>query len=389
MQVEHSSLLGHGSFTEALLNHDSLDYSEWCTNFLSSNHHSHLPFVHTTLPSMINNCSQTPTHFYTEQGLARLVQQQYNDIKDPTLLLQYPPTSQQQSQQQHLAGTTTPCLPTTLPLPVSTAVQALPPSGSPIALPPFLSNPLPHPILHTKSISIPEFTYTPNGLDSPTDSAIWQLPEPLHRNYYHTIQFRVPSAAYATTPGLYGSYESYRVYIHPELGYSGNAKRFKQAPEVGEKAFMLEGTVLDSSLRPITQCAACEEYFENKSYFVANPHCKGRILLIKNNQVNRIKNNIFSLNLKPMCCSRHHQSPFYLHFVLRDTVNFRVVMSTIFMSHVKQWKKTSATPSKRRKTAHDSPISSGSSSPSSSPSSSAATSPDISLSGSSTHQELC
>jgi len=386
MQAEqHStSVLSHGSFTEALLNHDNLDYSEWCTNFLSSSHtHHSLPFVHQTLPSMINNATpQLPTHFYTEQGLARLVQQQYNDVKETNVQVQYT----QQQQQQHNNSTVAlnqQCLPTTLPLPIVTGVQALAPSGSPMALPPFLGTiPLPQPILHTKSISIPEFTYTPNGLDTPTDSAIWQLPEPLHRNYYHTIQFRVPSAAYATTPGLYGSYESYRVYIHPELGYSGNAKRFKQAPEVGEKAFMLEGTVLDSCLRPITQCAACEEYFENKSYFVANPHCKGRILLIKNNQVNRIKNNIFSLNLKPMCCSRHHQSPFYLHFVLRDTVNFRVVMSTLFMSHVKQWKKTSATPSKRRKT---SPSGSASSSPSSS-SSSAATSPDIALSGSS-HQD--
>lgn len=399
MQTEHSSVLTHGSFTEALLNsHESIDYynPDWYTNFIGAHHSGPLTHpVHNMhsalhlLPSMLNNIAQ-PTPYLTEQGLSRLVQHsQFETKQDYT---------NQQGQHQSSAMNSSmmnPCLPTTLPLPVVSSVPALVPSGSPI-LPSFMTPaPMPQPLLHTKSINIPEFTYTPNGIDSPADSAIWQLPEPLHRNYYHTIQFRVPSAAYATTPGSYGSYESYRVYIHPDLGYSGNAKRFKQAPEAGEKAFILEGQVLDSFLRPITQCAACEEYFENKSYFVANPHCKGRILLIKNNQVNRIKNNMFSLNLKPMCCSRHHQSPFYLHFQLRDTVNYRVVMSTLFMSHVKQWKKTTTSLAKRRKTTHNSSPSSspGSSSPSSPPSSSssATTSPDIHISGASTpplHQDI-
>jgi len=229
--------------------------------------------------------------------------------------------------------------------------------------------PLPQPIPLHKTINIPEFTYAPGGSDGlqrPTEGNICQLQEPLHRNYYHTIQFRVPSAAYATSPNVFGNYESYRIYIHPELGYSGNAKRFKQAPEAGEKAFILEGAVLDQLFRPITQCNACEEYFENKSYFVANPHCKGRILLIKNNQVTRIKNNLFSLNLKPMCCSRHHQSPFYLHFVLRDSINFKIVMSTVFVSHVKQWKKTSSsTSAKKRKISNFDSGSDSNSSPSS------------------------
>jgi hypothetical protein len=108
--------------------------------------------------------------------------------------------------------------------------------------------------------------------------------------------------------------------------------------------------VLDHHFHPIQQCPACLEYFENKSYFVANPHCKGRILLVKNNQVTRIKGGVFSLNMKPMCCSRHHQSPFYFYFILRDTLNSRVVMTSLFMCHVKQWKKTSnSNANKKRK----------------------------------------
>jgi hypothetical protein len=71
---------------------------------------------------------------------------------------------------------------------------------------------------------------------------------------------------------------------------------------------------------------------------------------VKNNQVTRIKGGVFSLNMKPMCCSRHHQSPFYFYFILRDTLNSRVVMTSLFMCHVKQWKKTSnSNASKKRK----------------------------------------
>jgi hypothetical protein len=210
------------------------------------------------------------------------------------------------------------------------------------------------PAAQHRTTTIPEFIHSPLGSESlqvSADTVIWHLQEPLHRNYYHTIQFRVPSAAYATSPNGVGSnYEAYRIYIHPQLGYSGNAKRFKQAPEPGEKAFILEGIVLDHHFHPIQQCPACLEYFENKSYFVANPHCKGRILLVKNNQVTRIKGGVFQLNMKPMCCSRHHQSPFYFYFILRDTLNSRVVMTSLFMCHVKQWKKTSnSNANKKRK----------------------------------------
>jgi hypothetical protein len=226
---------------------------------------------------------------------------------------------------------------------VSQALTPLPPMVA--AVPPAAQH---------RTTTIPEFIHSPLGSESlqvSADTVIWHLQEPLHRNYYHTIQFRVPSAAYATSPNGVGSnYEAYRIYIHPQLGYSGNAKRFKQAPEPGEKAFILEGIVLDHHFHAIQQCPACLEYFENKSYFVANPHCKGRILLVKNNQVTRIKGGVFSLNMKPMCCSRHHQSPFYFYFILRDTLNSRVVMTSLFMCHVKQWKKTSnSNANKKRK----------------------------------------
>ena len=52
-------------------------------------------------------------------------------------------------------------------------------------------------------------------------------------------------------------------------------------PDAGERAFILEGEILNQNMEPIIQCQACEEYFRDASR---------RILLIKNNVPIRILN---------------------------------------------------------------------------------------------------
>lgn len=357
------------SYTEALMNQE--DYYEWCSALLPhsssashySSHYQHPPLPSVTStpyypissahPSFFHPLHQlshqhAPHHFLFDLPIKPHIQD-FNRIqpvlasRDGQVPTKEEPSSSAPSILPLHSSLSPNSSPTIAPSMVSQALTPLPPMVA--AVPPAAQH---------RTTTIPEFIHSPLGSESlqvSADTVIWHLQEPLHRNYYHTIQFRVPSAAYATSPNGVGSnYEAYRIYIHPQLGYSGNAKRFKQAPEPGEKAFILEGIVLDHHFHPIQQCPACLEYFENKSYFVANPHCKGRILLVKNNQVTRIKNGVFSLNMKPMCCSRHHQSPFYFYFILRDTLNSRVVMTSLFMCHVKQWKKTSnSNANKKRK----------------------------------------
>eukprot|EP01133_Synstelium_polycarpum_P001171 gene1171-1344_t len=161
--------------------------------------------------------------------------------------------------------------------------------------------------------------------------ACWNLIEPMHRNYYQPIQFKLPIESNPLLSGnvelepnpaemaLYTRYEGYRIYIHHSLGYSGNAKRFKQYPDVNEKALVLDGNVYDGHLNPIRGCKICTEYYQTKSYFSANPHAKGKVLLIKNNILTRVKDGSFVLSLKPMCCSGHNSHiPLYFHFTLTD-----------------------------------------------------------------------
>lgn len=182
---------------------------------------------------------------------------------------------------------------------------------------------------------VPEFVFTPledTGTDvRVTNRPSFQLPQSFYRNCYEMLRMKVPGS----------NYEGYRVYVHNKLGYSGNAKRFKQGPDAGEKAFVLEGEILNQNMEPIIQCQACEEYFRDASR---------RILLIKNNVPIHVRSGEFQLQLKLMCCSSHHNTPFYFHFSLYDHVNKRVAMNSIFAVNVKQWKNMGSTGSKRRKT---------------------------------------
>jgi len=189
---------------------------------------------------------------------------------------------------------------------------------------------------------VPEFVFTPlevsgNEVAKITMRPSLQLPQSFYRNCYEMLRMKVPG----------GNYEGYRVYVSPKLGYSGNAKRFKQGPDAGEKAFVLEGQILNQNNEPIIQCQACEEYFRDASR---------RILLIKNNVPINVKSGEFQLQMKLMCCSSHHNTPFYFHFSLYDQVAKRVVLNSTFAVNVKQWKNMGATQTttKRRKTA-DSP----------------------------------
>jgi hypothetical protein len=182
---------------------------------------------------------------------------------------------------------------------------------------------------------VPEFIFSPTDLNG-DESRItlrpsFQLPQSFYRNCYEMLRMKVPGTGF----------EGYRVYVHNKLGYSGNAKRFKQGPDAGERAFILEGEILNQNMEPIIQCQACEEYFRDASR---------RILLIKNNVPIHIRNGEFQLQLKLMCCSSHHNTPFYFHFSLYDHVSKRTAMNSIFAVNVKQWKNMGSTGNKRRKT---------------------------------------
>ncbi|GAM19006.1 hypothetical protein SAMD00019534_021810, partial [Acytostelium subglobosum LB1] len=195
--------------------------------------------------------------------------------------------------------------------------------------------------------------------------ACWNLANPMHRNYYQPITFKIPSetgplmnaGAELTADSLMmdmkmvnSRYENHRIYIHPSIGYSGNAKRFKQAPELNEKALVLDGAVYDGHLNPIHNCKICTEYYQTKSYFSANPHAKGKVLLIKNNILTRVKDGSFTLSVKPMCCSGHNSHiPLYFHFTLTDPTTNEVVFQSMINVNVKQWKKSIQNKNKKQK----------------------------------------
>eukprot|EP01132_Coremiostelium_polycephalum_P010265 gene10265-12589_t len=204
----------------------------------------------------------------------------------------------------------------------------------------------------------------------------WNLIEPMHRNYYQPIQFKLPPDTNLPITQLEGNtgvldtqrllaatlmnqnqethyinkYESYRIYIHPSLGYSGNAKRFKQLPDPNEKALILDGNVYDGYLNPIYHCKICTEYYQTKSYFSANPHAKGKVLLVKNNILTRVKDGGFTLSLKPMCCSGHNSHiPLYFHFTLTNPATNEIVLQSLINVNVKQWKKSIPNKSKKQR----------------------------------------
>jgi hypothetical protein len=117
---------------------------------------------------------------------------------------------------------------------------------------------------------------------------------------------------------------------------------FLEGPDVGEQALILSGQIFNREMQPIHQCQACEEYFKHPDKW---------IILIKNNVPIHLKNGEFSFQMKLMCCSAHHQTPFYFYFTLCDVMTKKIVLGCLFSVEVKQWKSVSSIKySKRRKT---------------------------------------
>jgi len=185
--------------------------------------------------------------------------------------------------------------------------------------------------------TFPEFLYATPDISSLATNDLkscFQFTLPFHRNCYEVLKLKVPS-----------KYEGYRIYVAPRIGYSGNAKRFKHSPDIGERALILDGQLLDSNMKPIVQCQTCEEYFKDSQKWV---------MLIKNNLPKYIAQGEFSLQMKLMCCSPHHNnSLFYFHMTLFDVIENKVTMNSLFSANVKQWKNmstSSLSSNKRKKT---------------------------------------
>eukprot|EP01114_Cavostelium_apophysatum_P019659 TRINITY_DN6399_c0_g1_i1.p1 TRINITY_DN6399_c0_g1~~TRINITY_DN6399_c0_g1_i1.p1 ORF type:complete len:423 (+),score=66.16 TRINITY_DN6399_c0_g1_i1:163-1431(+) len=154
-----------------------------------------------------------------------------------------------------------------------------------------------------------------------------------YRNLFHSMicRFEVENP----------HYEGCRIYVNDNVGYSGNAKRFKKKPDMEEKALYLNAFVYDPTQRSIFQCLACKDYFENQKYFKASPTCLGKIVLIKNNAPIKVENQQFKILVKMMCCCVHQAvDHFILNLVLSDAQTDKIVYSTKVPIHVKQWRKS-------------------------------------------------
>jgi len=163
-----------------------------------------------------------------------------------------------------------------------------------------------------------------------------KTPQIIYRNLFHTMHCKFQNDT--------GEWEGCRVYINDNVGYSGNAKRFKKKPEKGEKALLLECAILTSNDQPAAQCLSCRDYFETQKYYKANPDCIGRIVLVKNNSPIRVENGQFKILIKMMCCCVHHTVDFFtfqLNLLDGDVDKApRVVFSAKIPLSVKQWRKS-------------------------------------------------
>jgi len=157
----------------------------------------------------------------------------------------------------------------------------------------------------------------------------------MYRNLFHVLECKVPTA-------LQERFENWRVYVDTAVGYSGNAKIFKKKPDEGEKALSLYCTIEDTSSRPLSQCGDCVEYFSNRMYFKVNQHIRGRIAIVKNNNLIKIENGIFKINCKFMCACKHHSvDSFVFRLHLFDNVTQQYCMAAQQNIFVKQWRKSS------------------------------------------------
>jgi hypothetical protein len=197
-----------------------------------------------------------------------------------------------------------------------------------VIVPSFLTHhpPMPRP---------PSGVATAVDIDEQISSSTIQ-PTIMYRNLFHSVECQLPLSEDGVCP-----WEGVRVFIDDEVGYAGNAKLFKHRPDKGERALLLGCKVLDPSRRELTQCDFCREYFDNRLYFKANPHIRGRIVLIKSNNLILVENGTFRINLKYMCCCKHHGvSSYILSLVLTDNLTGDIVASALYPMYVKQWRKS-------------------------------------------------
>lgn len=162
----------------------------------------------------------------------------------------------------------------------------------------------------------------------------YMQPAIMYRNLFHAVECQLPA--------LYNNYGGWRIFVDETVGYAGNAKIFKRTPDKNEQALILTCAITDPQRQELVQCSSCKEYFENRMYFKANPHIKGRIILVKNNNLIKVDNGgVFKINIKYMCCCKHHHVQYYiLHLSLTDNISNNLVATATYPIYVKQWRKS-------------------------------------------------
>jgi len=172
----------------------------------------------------------------------------------------------------------------------------------------------------------------------------------LFRNLFHT--------ATCTLQGyLTGCTDGYRVYIEDNVGYSGNATRFKRNPDTNEKAFVLSVNLTDPSGKSVAQCKTCKEYYAHQNYFKASPNALGRLILVKNNAPIRVDKDNFKIQFKIMCACSHHQVDYFnCYLTLRKAGNNMVVYSSSSIIYAKQWRKSKQAKEELNLTLYPAPI---------------------------------
>ncbi|EFA86215.1 hypothetical protein PPL_00777 [Heterostelium album PN500] len=223
---------------------------------------------------------------------------------------------------------TPPLTPTSMP---SNNFQLIDPS--------FHSETFSHENFLNRNVEMPWFCVvnnnSPKSGSIPLPNVFSSFSTPLFRNFYHNIEFFIPDLE------MQRKYHNQRVYISDVVGYSGNAKKFINTPQPNEVALFLEAQVLDTEFNPLPQCTFCKEYFQSRFYFANNPQCKEKLVLVKSNVACFIKNGMFSVQIKIMCCSKHHNNnSLVIHLWLRDAHTNEIVMSSVLSSFIKQWKRS-------------------------------------------------
>jgi hypothetical protein len=122
-------------------------------------------------------------------------------------------------------------------------------------------------------------------LNTPMDS--YMQPAIMYRNLFHSVECQLPFNEASQ------NWLNYRIFVDDTVGYAGNAKVFKKTPDKNERALVLTCRITDPVRQELVQCQSCRDYFEGRSYFKANPHIKGRIILVKNNNLIKVWPSIY------------------------------------------------------------------------------------------------